>query len=83
MRYICEVLEEMRNCYKTYNFSPILGLIEEVQTMGNRMEAALGKRRDYFRWADEEKEARNKLEELEKEIKKLQKQKEQLEGDSE
>ena len=83
MRYLCEVLDEMRNCYKTYNFSPILSLIEEAQMMGNRMESALGERRDYFSWHDETKEARKRLEELEKEIKKLQKQKEQLEGDSE
>ena len=40
-RTICDVLNEMRSCYKTRNFSYLPGLIEELQTMGNRMEAAL------------------------------------------
>ena len=37
-RYLCTVLDEMRECVKTLNFSYLLGLIEEVQTLGNRME---------------------------------------------
>ena len=40
-RYICSVLEEMRACYKTRNFSGLLGLIEEAQALANRMEARL------------------------------------------
>ena len=40
-RTICDVLEEMRTCYKTRNFSYILSLIEEAQSMANRMEGAL------------------------------------------
>jgi len=40
-RTLCEVLQDMRECYKTYNFSPMLALIEEVQILGNRMEAGL------------------------------------------
>ena len=40
-RYICEVLREMRKCYETRNFSYLLGLIEEAQTLANRMEAAI------------------------------------------
>ena len=71
MRYLCEVLEEIRNCYKTYNFSPILGLVEEVQTMGSRMEAALGEKKDYFYWKDEHKVAKQRGEKLRKKIKKL------------
>jgi len=38
---MCEVLEEMRKACKVGNYSYMLGLIEEVQTMGNRMEASL------------------------------------------
>ena len=40
-RSLCEVLEEMRQMYKTRNFAGMLGLIEEAQSMGNRMEAHL------------------------------------------
>lgn len=40
-RTLCEVLTEMRKCYKTHNYSYLLGLIEEAQSMGNRMEAAI------------------------------------------
>ncbi len=37
----------MRACYKTRNFSPLPGLIEEAQIYGNRMEAKLSDVRDY------------------------------------
>ena len=40
-RYVCDVLEEMRTSVKTLNFAMIPSLIEEVQTMANRMEMAL------------------------------------------
>jgi signal transduction histidine kinase len=36
----------MRAMYKTRNFASLLGLIEEAQSMGNRMEAALEDQRD-------------------------------------
>lgn len=40
-RFACDVLEEMRKCFKTYNFSPVPGLIEELQSIVNRMESGL------------------------------------------
>jgi len=40
-RTMCEALEEMRQCYKSRNFAYLLGLIEEIQSMGNQMEAAI------------------------------------------
>ena len=40
-RLICSVLEEIRQAYKTRNFSYLPGLIEEAQTLANRMEAKL------------------------------------------
>lgn len=40
-RTLCAVLEELRTCTKTLNFSYMLALIEEIQSMGNRMESAL------------------------------------------
>jgi len=46
-RTLCAVLDEMRACYKTRNFAPLMGLIEEAQTYGNRMEAKLSDVQDY------------------------------------
>jgi hypothetical protein len=63
-RYLCDVLEEMRKCHKTRNFAPLLGLIEEAQTLANRMEAGLGERRDYQRWHDKVKEEKAELRRL-------------------
>lgn len=40
-RTLCAVLEEMRSAHDTRNFSYLLGLIEEAQSIGNRMESAL------------------------------------------
>lgn len=64
-RYLCSVLDEMRDCIKTLNFSYLLGLIEEAQVLGNRMEAALGSK-------DEIKRREERIEELRKEKKTLQ-----------
>ena len=45
-RTLCDVLDEMRTCFKTYNFAPMLALIEEAQMMGNKMEAGLNDKHD-------------------------------------
>lgn len=45
-RTMCDVLDEMRTCHKTRNYSYLLSLIEEVQVMGNRMEAHIEDMRD-------------------------------------
>jgi uncharacterized protein YlxW (UPF0749 family) len=71
-RYLCDILEEMRTTTKTLNFGMILGLIEEVQTAGNRMEAALEDNRD----ADD---LRDEIHNLKRERMKLKKEIEQLE----
>jgi hypothetical protein len=63
-RYICDVLDEMRSCDKTKNYSYLPGLIEEAQVLANRMEAALDERRNYMRWHERcksEKEEYTKL----------------------
>lgn len=64
-RMLCTVLEEMRACYKTRNFAGLLGLIEEAQSMGNRMESALEDKR----WI---KNVRNRIKKLQKLRDKLQ-----------
>ena len=45
-RYICSVLEEMRKANKFRNYSQLGSLIEEAQTMANRMEAAIEDKND-------------------------------------
>ena len=40
-RYMCAVLDDMRNCHKTRNYGMLEGLIEEAQVKANRMEEGL------------------------------------------
>jgi uncharacterized protein YlxW (UPF0749 family) len=70
-RYLCDILEEMRTTTKTLNFGMILGLIEEVQTAGNRMEAALEDKRDAGDLRDEIHNLKRERMKLKKEIEKL------------
>ena len=72
-RYICEVLEEMRTCTKTLNFAVIPSLIEEVQTMANRMELALSDMKDLETLKDDIHEKKEELKVLQKEIAKKKK----------
>jgi hypothetical protein len=73
-RTLCDVLEEMRTCFKTYNFAPMLALIEEAQMMGNKMEAGLNDKHDV-----EKMESRKN--ELVKEIRELREKRKSLSGD--
>lgn len=50
-RTLCEVLEEMRELHTTRNYSSMLGLIEEAQSMGNRMEAAIATKKSIIELA--------------------------------
>ena len=59
-RYLCSVLEEMRECNKTLNFSYLLGLIEEAQTLGNRMEAKLYEIKDFERLHEDIRDLKKK-----------------------
>lgn len=74
-RYLCTVLQEMRTCYKTRNFSYLLGLIEEAQVMGDRMESALGEKSDYQAWHKKVKAEMAEYQRLLKETNKLRKKK--------
>ena len=75
-RTICSVLDAMRDCMKTRNFSYLDGLIEEAQMLANRMEASLYDKSD-FRYDKKEHKK------LEKEIKELEAKKEKLEEENE
>ena len=46
-RTICGVLEEMRSCNETKNYSYLLGLIEEAQSMANKMESKIDLIKDF------------------------------------
>jgi hypothetical protein len=54
----------MRDCFKTHNYAPIPGLIEEVQVLANKMEAALYDQKDFVA-------AKREYERLKKKLKKL------------
>lgn len=63
-RSICAVLDEIRDCYKTRNFSYLPGLIEEAQSMANRMESALWDQKDLERLRAETKELKSEIKDL-------------------
>tara|TARA_B100002019_G_C21250753_1_gene591004 strand:- start:825 stop:1085 length:261 start_codon:yes stop_codon:yes gene_type:complete len=69
-RYVCTVLEEMRQCTKNLNFSVLPSLIEETQILVNRMEAKLHDIKDLDSLHDKIKEKKLILSELEEKIKK-------------
>jgi hypothetical protein len=72
-RFVCDVLEEMRSCHKTRNFSYLPGLIEEAQMMVDNMEASLKERKEYIRWHQMVKEEKSEYKRLLKETNKLRK----------
>jgi hypothetical protein len=74
-RYVCDVLEEMRTSVKTLNFAMIPSLIEEVQTMANRMEMALSDLKDLKLLKEDIVDKKEELEALQAQIKKLEKKK--------
>ena len=74
-RYVCDVLEEMRTSVKTLNFAMIPSLIEEVQTMANRMEMALSDLKDLKLLKEDIVDKKEELEALQTQIKKLEKKK--------
>lgn len=67
-RYICDVLKEMRTCHETRNYGYLLGLIEEAQTLANRMEAGLEDFGDYKDMLRAKKQLKKELEELEEKV---------------
>lgn len=66
-RTLCSVLEEMRKAYETRNFSYLIGLIEEAQSMGNRMESKLWDQKDFERAKEDHSRIKSELKELKKE----------------
>ena len=73
MRTWCDTLKAMRKCYKTRNFSGLLGLIEEQQDMANRMESALEEQKGYRHFRDKRKEMEKEYKAILNETNKLRK----------
>ena len=65
-RYICTVLDEMRDCVKTSNFSYLSGLIEEAQSLANRMESRLFEIKDFERLHEDIRKLKAEKKNLEK-----------------
>lgn len=70
-RYVCDVLEEMRKTHETRNYASLLSLIEEVQTMVNRMEAGLSDQKDLETLAEDRSKLKAEVKKLEKKVKSL------------
>lgn len=64
-RTLCEILEEMRKACSTLNFSYMLGLVEEAQYMGDKMEAALADAEDVRKLHEKRKKLLNEVKQLE------------------
>ena len=58
----------MRKTTETLNFAMLLSLIEEAQTMANRMEAALGDQKDFEALKKRIREKKDELKKLEEKI---------------
>ena len=69
-RTICGVFEEMRSCNETKNYSYLLGLIEEAQSMANKMESKIDLIKDFEEMKDKYKELVERKNDLKKDIKK-------------
>ena len=70
-RLLCDVLGEMRDCVKTSNFSYLSGLIEEAQSLANRMESNLYDIKDFNRLHKDIKVLKKKKKKLEEKVEEL------------
>lgn len=65
-RTLCAVLGELRSCVDTLSFGNMRGLIEEAQSLGNRMEAGLERKKAVRDGAEYVRELRAEILQLEK-----------------
>ena len=72
-RYVCSVLEEIRACHKARNYGCLLGQIEEIQILVNRMEATIGEKKSLESWHDKCREEKSEYERLLKKTNELRK----------
>ena len=69
-RTICTVFEEMRSCNETKNYSYLLGLIEEAQSMANKMESKIDSIKQFDELKEQSKNLAERKNDLKKDIKK-------------
>lgn len=79
-RTLCAVLDEMRKCCESRNFSYLPGLIEEAQSMGNKMEGALSDKRDIAEWTQKRSKLKKELNDLRQKLDSLKAKKVKHEG---
>lgn len=63
--------QDCAKSYETHNFSYLVGLIEEAQSMGIKMEARLWDQKDFIAAKEEHEKLKVELKELKKEKKVL------------
>ena len=68
-RLVCNVLDEMRECSKTRNFSYLDGLIEEAQVLVNRMESKLMDQKELDELNERIRESKSDLARLKQSVK--------------
>lgn len=78
LRTWCNIIDDLKSCYRTRNFSYVLGLLEELQYAGDKMEAALEGKKDLKDWAERRSDLNHEIEELEIKRKKLEREIEDL-----
>lgn len=77
-RSVCSVLSEIRKCHETQNYSYLLGLVEEVQTLVNRIEASLYDKGDVKYYTNQRIELKREVKALKKEIIDLKEKKDEI-----
>ena len=70
-RVVCNVIDEIQTCIKTQNYSYLPGLVEEMQSMANRMESAIGDIRDIKKISERRRFLKKAIKELEHKFEKL------------
>lgn len=66
-RTICDMLAEIRKCHETHNYSYLLGLVEEIQTAANKMEAALWDQKEFTYMQERYRKLKKEVRKMEKE----------------
>lgn len=80
LRTWCSIIEDLKSCFKSRNFSYMLGLLEELQYAGDKMEAALEGKRDIQDWSERRSNLDREIENLEAQIKDKKNEIEELTG---
>jgi len=70
-RYICTVLEEMRQLHKHHNYAMLMSHIEEIQMLANRMESALDVQKNVVKLHTDIHKLKEARKELVKEVEEL------------